>query len=216
MGKPYIWYAVRSLLVYFDLKCFAKALCFPIIISVLSVSGCGEADSDTSYESVGLEEYSEEAAEPVIEENRTLYVYVCGRVKRAGVYSVSEDSRVYELINMAGGVCEDADISAINQAMKVEDGQQIYVPSRQEMQEAAAGCSGMAAGPGAADDGLVNINSAGADELMTLTGIGASRAQAIIDYRTENGPFAKAEDIMNVAGIKEGMFSKIKDKIKVR
>ncbi len=196
---------------------FWKALCVCIIIPLLTVTGCGAGSEDISYEA-GLEEYSDEET---YSENETYsedstgssaYVYVCGRVRRAGVYSVSADSRVYEVLNLAGGVCEDADISNINQAMKIEDGQQIYVPSINEREEAGPDRAGSAP----ADDGLVNINSADATELMTLTGIGASRAQAIIDYRNENGSFEKAEDIMNVSGIKEGMFSKIKDSIKVR
>ncbi len=196
---------------------FLKALCVCIFIPLLTVTGCGAGSEDISYEA-GLEEYSDEetySEKETYSEDRgkmPVYVYVCGRVRRAGVYSVSSNSRVYEVLNLAGGVCEDADISNINQAMKIEDGQQIYVPSISERAEDGP----EKAGSDPADDGKVNINSADASELMTLTGIGASRAQAIIDYRNQNGSFEKEEDIMNVSGIKEGMFSKIRDRIRVR
>ncbi len=194
------------------------------IISVLSVSGCSASDSDSSFELVSTE-YPEQKEDIVITQetvkDESVYVYVCGHVNRPGVYAVSENTRIYGIINLAGGVREDADISQINQAEKVSDGQQIYVPSVEEMQKIREGgeeIPGAAAiqGSPAQDDGLVNINTADAAELQTLTGIGASRAQAIIDYRNENGSFESIEDIMNVTGIKEGMFSKIKNSIKVR
>ena len=204
---------------------FKSALCVLGILSVLSVTGCGASENDTSFELATITDIPEEAdtenKEKADEKDR-IYVYVCGHVNKAGVYAVSENTRVYEVINLAQGVRDDADISMLNQAEKVADGQQIYVPSVQEMQEMQEipGGGFPAAGSGpvsmAKDDGSVNINQADESELQKLTGIGASRAQAIIDYRNENGAFERIEDIMNVSGIKEGMFSKIKDQIKVR
>ena len=198
---------------------FKSALCILGIISVLSVSGCGASENDTSVELATFEENPEETAQaPVREETfekEQIFVYVCGHVNRAGVYAVSENTRVYEVINLAGGVRDDADISGINQAQKVSDGQQIYVPSTQEIRQAQSG-EGPVTASLQKDDGLVNINTADAAALQTLTGIGASRAQAIIDYRNENGSFESIEDIKKVTGIKDGMFAKIKDQIKVR
>ena len=197
---------------------FKGALCILGIISVLSVSGCGASENDISFGSATFTEEAEDAQIPSVEESadkKPDYVYVCGHVNRAGVYAVSENTRMFEVINLAGGVKEDADISGINQAEKVSDGQQIYVPSKEETKQ-AKDFEGPVAVPVQNDDGLVNINTADAAALQTLTGIGASRAQAIIDFRNENGAFESIDDIKKVAGIKDGMFSKIKDQIKVR
>ena len=197
---------------------FKGALCILGIISVLSVSGCGASENDISFGSATFTEEAEDAQIPSVEESadkKPDYVYVCGHVNRAGVYAVSENTRMFEVINLAGGVKEDADISGINQAEKVSDGQQIYVPSKEETKQ-AKDFEGPVAVPLQNDDGLVNINTADAAALQTLTGIGASRAQAIIDFRNENGAFESIDDIKKVAGIKDGMFSKIKDQIKVR
>ena len=203
---------------------FRWALCILGIISVLSVSGCATSENETSFELVSTE-YPEQKEDNALtveaDRSEPVYVYVCGHVNRAGVYAVSENTRIYEVLNLAGGAGEDADISGINQAEKVSDGQQIYVPSREEMQQARSEGQTLqqtftGTGGTEKDDGLVNINTADSAELQTLTGIGASRAQAIIDYRNENGSFERIEDIMNVTGIKDGMFSKIQDQIKVR
>ena len=139
-------------------------------------------------------------------------VHVCGQVAAPGVYELAEGSRIYEAIEAAGGVNGQAAPEGLNQAACVEDGQQIYVPSVQELQDnsfTAAGDSG------AAEDGRVNINTAQAEELMTLSGIGEAKAAAIIQYREENGGFQSIEELMEISGIKEGVFEKIKDQIKV-
>ena len=135
-----------------------------------------------------------------------IYVYVCGQVNSPGVVSLNAGARVYEAIEAVGGMTRDALVNAVNQAEIVTDGQMIYVPAIGEeyvMEIASTG------------DGLVNINTAGVDELMTLPGIGESRANAIIDYRESAGGFLTIEDIMQVSGIKDSAFSKIKDYIKV-
>ena len=199
-----------------------------VFIPVLLIPGCGEAVSGQSFE---LQSYEEEAAVedalPVGVGEDFIYVYVCGRVNKPGVYSVSGNCRVFECLQLAGGICADADISGINQAVKVSDGQQIYVPSVEEMQLArqnggsgemsltsgTPGSSGVGSGGG--KDGLVNINTADISELTSITGIGSTRAQAILDYRDQNGRFEKIEDIMKVPGIKEGLFAKIKEQISV-
>lgn len=133
-----------------------------------------------------------------------IYVYVCGYVNNPGIVCVRQGDRIYRAIELAGGMSENADINAINQADYLSDGQKIYVPSvgenyTSQMNETA--------------NGLININTADAGSLTSLPGIGESRAEAIINYRDTNGPFGTIEDIMNVAGIKEAAFEKIKDYI---
>lgn len=141
----------------------------------------------------------------------TVFVYVCGNVVKPGVYEAAEGARVYELIDMAGGVTQDGCAEALNLAEHVYDGQKLYVPDYDEYDftENIVSLSGSEE-QGA---GLVNINEADLELLMTLPGIGKTRAQAIIDYRTGYGRFGSIEDIMQVSGIKESAFSKIKEYI---
>lgn len=141
------------------------------------------------------------------------YVHVSGAVYKPGVYQLPGDSRVYEAIARAGGLREDAYEGAVNQAELVTDGQMIVIPTYDEWN--ASGGVNAAGQETAADDGLVNINTADETTLCSLPGIGLSRAQAIIAYRQEHGEFASLEAIQNVTGIKAGLYEKIKDKIKL-
>ena len=202
-----------------------------VLVPILLFSGCGEADTEMSLDIAEPEEkdISGEALSVGVDED-FIYVYVCGQVMRPGVYPVSGNCRVYEALALAGGIKEAADISALNQAEKLSDGLKIYVPSVEEMQRKAengelsygdtvnAGLSaagGEGADSGKAGGGLVNINTADKAALMTINGIGQTRAQSIIEYRQQNGNFKKIEDIMNVPGIKEGLFGKISGQIRV-
>jgi len=142
------------------------------------------------------------------------FVYVCGSVKFPGVYQLDPSSRVYEAIDKAGGLTEEAEKSAINLAVPVEDGQMIYVPTVEEAQNGDFLPDAVANED--VEDGLVNINTAGVDELTTLSGVGKVKAESIIEYRQNNGAFKDIEDIMNVSGIGQGSFDKIKNKIKVK
>lgn len=148
---------------------------------------------------------------------RECYVYVCGAVQNAGVYALPEGSRVYEALALAGGFCDGACEDYVNQAEPVSDGQMIWIPTEEEA-KAAFGPDG-AAGAGMADesasDGRVDLNTADEAALMTLPGIGASKAKSILAYRDSHGGFSAAEDIMNVEGIKEGVYNRIKDYIRV-
>ena len=165
-------------------------------------------------------------------------VHVCGCVNNPGVYTLCTGARINDAVAAAGGFTPEADVNYLNLAGFLQDGVKVYVPSVDETKDlerdesisfdAAGGgavSSGMTgadvissgiAGTGAdVDDGLVNINTATRDELMTLPGVGESKADAIIKYREENGGFETISQIMNISGIKDGLFNKIKDKIKV-
>ena len=179
---------------------------------------------------------SEEArtADPADNEQSTnetqvqLFVHVCGSVNDPGVYAVAEGTRIYQAVELAGGMAEDANESYLNMAEVVSDGQKIYVPSQQEQPEEngneMSGLAGMTSNAGGSQSGLesgqtgskVNINTATKEQLMTLPGIGESRANDIITYRQTNGKFSEIEDIKNISGIKEAAFNKIKDQITVR
>lgn len=162
-----------------------------------------------------------------------IYVDVCGAVANPGVFQLAAGSRVFQAIEAAGGYLPEAALTCVNRAGVLTDGQQIYILTQEEMERQGldpAKMSGASdrqmngsAGTGqntgmtaqVQQDNRININTADEAQLTTLTGIGATRAQAIIAYREENGPFAAIEDIMNVQGIKEGTFAKIKDEIVV-
>lgn len=158
----------------------------------------------------------------VLQESRTelIYVYVCGSVNEPGVYEVREGSRVHELIALAGGFADDAYTLSVSMAKTVTDGQTLYVPHLDEAEDDAAG-SGLSGSVTGDDDTYgqktkININTASVEQLMTLKGIGESRARDIVDYRMRNGSFKKTEDVMKVSGIKEAAYSKIKDDICVK
>ena len=144
-----------------------------------------------------------------------VYVDVDGAVARPGVYRLKDGARVSQAIDAAGGLTAEADVTGLNRASKVTDGQKIYVPTVGEQQAAlaAGGAEGGAATVSGAgtSSGLVNINTASAAELQTLSGIGPSMAQSIIDERTQNGAFASVDDLMRVSGIGEKKLAKIKD-----
>ena len=143
-----------------------------------------------------------------------VYVDVAGAVVTPGVYRLREGARVAQAIDAAGGLTPEADVTGLNRASKVVDGQKIYVPHVGEQQTvgdvAGSGPGEASAGTSVVSD-LVNINTANAAELQTLSGVGPSMAQSIIDERTQNGPFASIDDLMRVSGIGEKKFAKIKD-----
>lgn len=142
--------------------------------------------------------------------NTGIYVHICGAVINPGVYQVPAGTRVYQALELAGGNSDDACLSGINLADKLADGQKVYIPAEGENAEGI-----LSTDSGGVQSVMVNINTASEAELMTLPGIGQSRAKDIINYRVKNGFFESIDDIMKVSGIKEAAFEKIKDLIKV-
>ncbi len=191
----------------------------------VQTAGCGAADTvyiertesgmaDSTQDREDSEEDSgagRSAPETTEEEEQICYVHVCGAVSLPGVYALEQGSRVYEALLLAGGLTEDASERSVNQAEPVCDGQMIYVPTEEEA--AGAPDKGQA---GEQDDGRVNLNTASLSELMSLPGIGQTKAESIIAYREQNGAFSSVEDIMQVEGIKDGLYARIKDDIKVK
>ena len=143
-------------------------------------------------------------------ESMEVVVQICGCVTNPGVFRVGDGTRVYEVVDMAGGMTTEADVTAVNQAHTVSDGQQIYIPAiGEKCTESGDGNVTEASDT----DGRININTADTETLMSLPGIGRSKADAIIRYRDDNGRYGTIEDIMNVSGIKQAAFDKIKDLI---
>ncbi len=143
-------------------------------------------------------------------------VYVCGAVKVPGIVRLPDGARVTDALDLAGGPSAKAELTAVNLAAKVSDGEQIVVPARGEAAPAAAsvtGASGAAAAAGPATP--IDINTATLEQLDALVGVGPATAQKIIDYRTANGPFKTIDDIKNVSGIGDAKFAAMKDSITV-
>lgn len=166
-----------------------------------------------------------------------IYVYICGAVVNAGVVSGGADMRLYQAVELCGGLIDEADGTKVNLAMQLKDGDKIYIPYAYDdinlTDEINNGCNPNATGisgsntensggnskssggntGGAGSSNLININKASKSELMQLSGIGEARALDIICYREKYGAFKRIEDIKNVSGIKDAAFNKIKDYI---
>ena len=211
----------------------------------ISISGCGRNDEELllteqnqKTEETSQKELKKDPTENIeIGEQQTsandvtesptiteppaeIYVDVCGAVSAPGVYKLDSDSRVFQAIEAAGGMLPEAAGSSVNQAQPVSDGQQIYVPTQEELDQGTVNLStDNNSQPEETqqntETGKINLNTADTETLKTLSGIGDAKAQAIIAWREENGSFSSIEDIMQVPGIKESTFTKIKDKIAV-
>lgn len=159
------------------------------------------------------------------EEENKILIHITGSVKAEGVVILNSGDRIIDAIEAAGGEKEDADLSKLNLAYILQDGEKLYVPSINDTEEkvyvtAENGENVITEGAGNTDkvDGkkeTVNINTATKEELMTLPGVGESTAIKIIDYRKSNGKFQKIEDIKNVPGIGDSKFQNMKEKLSV-
>ena len=196
-------------------------------------SNAGDTDQNRKAEpSAGSTDRTELSDAPA-EKAPTLVVHICGAVSAPGVYELPAGSRIIDAVEAGGGFLPEADEACCNLAEEIVDGCQIYIMTKTEscsdgQTEKKAGIQTSPDGDmqttdrnvrsnsaPALDSGLVNLNTADVAALMTLPGIGESRAKAIISYREQHGAFVKIEDIMKISGIKEAAFSKIKDKITV-
>lgn len=195
----------------------------------LAGDGKGEEDLLTKS-SVGQSDNKDLSNEELGEKNSSadegLTVYVDGQVNKPGLICLPSGSRISDALEAAGGLNDKADISMINPARKVEDEMKITVPSVEEVKEAKSAPdrqiqtepvqmpSSSKNLTGSSAEGIIDINKASLDELQELPSIGEKKARAIIDYRQER-PFEKIEDIMEVSGIGEKVFEKLKDYISV-
>ena len=139
-----------------------------------------------------------------------IFVDVKGAVKHPGVFETTKDKRVKDLIEEAGGLLDDADTSTLNLSQKVKDQMVIYVLKHGEKPKQISDSSSSSS-----NTDVININTANKEQLMKISGVGKTKAEAIIAHREKNGDFKKKEDITKVRGIGKSTFEKIKDKIEV-
>lgn len=205
------------------MKCM---LCGMLIMSCISACGKDTAQYITSEEvysatekkEIELQEtVSEAESEKINSEPVLIYVYICGAVENSGVYTLSSGSRVCDLFELAGGLTEEAAADYWNQASLLTDGQMLYVPTNEEAKERQERGLDVSSEQSehASTSGKINLNTASLEQLMEIPGIGESKARAILNYRETNGGFSSIEEVMNIEGIKEGVFSKMKEYIVV-
>lgn len=196
------------------------------LISILIV-GCSENE-------VELEVHSNDASTAIISGNHSdssnnisenenietmgdidkeITVYICGAINNPGVYTFEGDARIVEAIKKAGGFTKDAHTTYLNQASNMADGEKVYIPTKKEVESGSYSIYTNA--DSLNSDGKVNINTADKSTLMSLTGIGDSKAEAILSYRNEKGNFKTIGDICNVSGIGNSVYNSIKDYIRV-
>lgn len=145
---------------------------------------------------------------------KNITVEIKGEVKKPDVYILKENSIVKDLIDEAGGLTENADITNINRAKQLQNHELVYISNKNDVSQGTVQAASTPQNSAASNaQSTVNINSATAEELKTLNGIGDSKAKSIIEYRDKNGGFKSIDDIKNVDGIGEKMFEKIKDSI---
>ncbi|MDU7885612.1 MAG: ComEA family DNA-binding protein [Clostridium perfringens] len=195
-----------------------------------------ENESDSKKEESNSKEEKDKGIESEKEEKETILdeekivVEIKGEVKKPNVYELKNGSRIYELIEEAGGPTDEADLSNINRALYLSDGQCIVIKNINDVESEEANLNeslnaevtnsiptNSSGDKGEKNESsVININTASKETLMTLNGIGESKAQAIIDYRDEIGGFKSIDDITKVSGIGEKTLEKIKDKISIK
>ncbi|MBM7604768.1 competence protein ComEA [Metabacillus crassostreae] len=148
------------------------------------------------------------------QEPNVIIVDIKGAIYKPGVYEIEADARVHQLIEKAGGLNSDADEIAINLAAPLQDGMVLYIPKKGETE--VNPYTSQEAGLDNDQVQKVNINTATIEELQTLTGIGPAKAEAIMTYREENGLFQSPEDLLEVTGIGEKSYEKLKEEILVK
>ena len=215
------------------LMCVCQGCSDEEVMEIISEEADKEENADDSIEeaSDALADNTEKTENIETNDSQSFVVYVSGYVNNPGVYELSAGSRVIDAIDAAGGYSKEAYDHYLNLASLISDGQMIYVPSEEEVESGSiergvasgadgSGVGGVTGGNGGGNGGnssgsgaLVNINQASKEELMTLPGIGESKADKIIAYREANGRFNSPEGIMEISGIKDGLYNKIKDKI---
>ncbi len=186
---------------------------FVIIIGVVSSKEDAELLQVTNDEII-----KQEMLEAPSGEIEKIYVHIIGAVNLPGVIVAPKGVRLYEIVELAGGLKEDADEALINLASKVEDGDKIIIPYKENTSTNNSNkrINELYEDSMSHDSGKININTAGVEELKTLAGIGQSTAEKIINYRNEVSKFQRIEDIKNVSGIGDSKFNSIKDKIVVK
>lgn len=204
------------------IKNYLDKILIAIVIIIIIIIGVVNRKSEDNIDNEEILKKSLDVVETNTEkfkedkkiEKNIIYVHVTGCVTKQGVYQLNDESRVKDLIDKAEGFCKDVDIERINLSQKLKDEMKIHVYKIGEIEESSSKNQNTSSNKQNSDTSKININSATKEELMTLPGVGSSRADEIIKYRAEN-KFQTIEDIKNISGIGAKSFEKIKEKITV-
>ncbi|MEB8140085.1 helix-hairpin-helix domain-containing protein [Enterococcus faecalis] len=170
----------------------------------------------TMWEETSLTTTAEVATDATQERAETMiYVDIKGAVKVPGIYQLKNQQRIWDALALAGGVSEEADTTQVNYAQKVKDQMIIYVPKKGEPVPQSLETLQESAPAQQNQEGKINLNTATEAELQTISGIGAKKAQEIIRFRDEQGPFKTVEELKNVSGIGEKTVERLKDMLTV-
>lgn len=180
-----------------------------ILIVAIAIYAAGHSEKQ---EDIEIAQSNDTKTAETTEEAEEVIIDICGAVNDSKVVTLPAGARVEDAIKAAGGTTDEADLSGINRAAVLTDGEKIYIPTADEVKR---GIELPSAEGNISTDGSININEATAEELETLNGIGPVTAEKIIQYRTEYGKFETKEDLMEVNGIGEKTYAQIKDKIRV-
>ncbi len=191
------------------------AVVFVLLAGIIYFCKGNAYDSDITAEDTGIvsEENIEAELMTPVPEKEPVIVHVSGAVVSPGVYEIDSGMRVYDAINAAGGFLDSASDDNLNLAQIITDGEKITVLTKKQAKKIKKSDGGKS---GTDNEMLININTASKEELMNLPGIGEAKADAIIEYRENNGGFKSTDEIMGISGIKEGVYSKIEKYITVK
>lgn len=212
-----------------------KVICGGILAIMLLVIGFygytklneGEEEIITNSQDFIATNYTNNIGESQVEEQNSnakqeekIIVHITGEIKKNGILELPVGARIADAITAAGGATDNADLNQVNLAYELQDGQKIYIPSKEDKEiEYITSESGDNVIVGENSQGVnqkVNINQAGQEELQELPGIGPALAMQIIQYRNTNGKFSKIEDLQNVKGIGDAKFNNIKEYVTVK
>lgn len=196
-----------------------------VIIIIISISYYSYTKENIEYEELSvINQTNTVNSEETEKEISKIKVHISGAVEKEGVIELESNSRIADLIEKAGGTKQNAYMKEVNLASKLEDGEKVYIPTKEEYekdkkQETATNIvtsnkQELVAG-NKQSSSKININTATQEQLDNLPGVGASTAQKIINYRKENGKFKKKEDLKNVSGIGDSKYNQLKDLIEI-
>lgn len=183
-----------------------------VFVLAIYFSQSNNEQADAWEENESAFQQATEDSEKTTEETGKIIVDIKGEINKPGVYELEGDARVKEVILEAGGLTKQAEEKQLNLAEKLQDQQMIYIPNKEEAEEMEID------GDKEAEDNnedMIDINAADINELQKISGVGPAKAQAIVDYREENGAFESVDELNEISGFGEKTVEKLRDSIKI-
>jgi len=183
-----------------------------VIVLVIYFSQSNNEQAEAWEENESAFQQATEASEKTTEETGKIIVDIKGEINKPGVYELEGDARVKEVILEAGGLTKQAEEKQLNLAEKLQDQQMIYIPNKEEAEEMEEQGDKQAENN---NEDTIDINTAEINELQEISGVGPAKAQAIVDYREENGAFESIDELNEISGFGEKTVEKLRDSIKI-